>query len=62
MRLFASDLYRNFGIGFVLGTVLVVGVNAQSWEGAVASPAQAAEVPQAPAAPSAEFTIAPFEG
>lgn len=62
MRLFASDLYRNFGIGFVLGTVLVVGVNAQSWAGAMASPAQAAEMPQAPVAPSAEFAVPPVEG
>lgn len=61
MRLFASDLYRNFGIGFALGTVLVVGVNAQSWESAVASPAQAAELPQAPDIASDEFMIAPAE-
>ncbi|PLK23277.1 hypothetical protein C0V72_10455 [Porphyrobacter sp. TH134] len=61
MRLFASDLYRNFGIGFVLGAVLVVGAQADSWSAAVASPAQAAEVPQAPA-PSDEFVIAPDQG
>jgi hypothetical protein len=58
MRLFSTDLFRNFGIGFVVGTVLVVGANAQDWGGAMASPAQAAEVLQAPA-PSAEFVIAP---
>ena len=58
MRLFSSDLVRNFGIGFVLGTVLVVGADAQAWEATLASPAQAAEMPVAPA-PSAEFVIAP---
>jgi len=58
MRLFSSDLVRNFGIGFVLGTLLVVGANAQVWEGTLASPALAAEMPAAPA-PSAEFVIAP---
>jgi hypothetical protein len=58
MRLFSTDLIRNFGIGFIVGTVLVVGANAENWGGAMASPAQAAEVLQAPA-PSAEFVIAP---
>lgn len=65
MRLFSSDLFRNFGIGFALGAVLIVGANAESWNGAVASPAQAAEMP-APSgtnpAPSGEFVIAPVEG
>ncbi len=58
MRLFSSDLIRNFGIGFIVGTVLVVGADADNWGGAIASPAQAAQVLQAPA-PSAEFVIAP---
>ncbi len=58
MPLFSTDLIRNFGIGFVVGTMLVVGANAESWGGAMASPAQAAEVFKAPA-PSAEFVIAP---
>jgi hypothetical protein len=65
MRLFSSDLFRNFGIGFVLGAVLIVGGRAENWSGAVASPAQAAELnagtSRAPA-PAAEFVIAPFEG
>lgn len=65
MRLFSSDLFRNFGIGFVLGAVLIVGANAESWNGAVASPAQAAEL-HAPAntAPALtdEFVIAPIKG
>jgi len=65
MRLFSSDLFRNFGIGFVLGAVLIVGANAEGWSGTVASPAQAAEL-RSPAqtipAPSDEFVISPAEG
>ncbi|ASJ89909.1 hypothetical protein [Porphyrobacter sp. CACIAM 03H1] len=61
MRLFSTDLFRNFGIGFVLGAVLIVGANAESWSDAVAAPAQAAEIVKAPA-PAAEFVIAPSEG
>jgi hypothetical protein len=61
MRLFSSDLFRNFGIGFALGAVLIVGAKADSWSGAVASPAQAAEIQNTPA-PAAEFVIAPQEG
>ena len=60
MRLFSTDLFRNFGIGFVLGAVLIVGANAESWSGAVASPAQAAE-PHSPPAPADDFVIAPIE-
>jgi hypothetical protein len=62
MRLFSSDLFRNFGIGFVLGAALIVGVNAEDWNDAVASPAQAAQMPAssgAPLAPADEFVIAP---
>lgn len=65
MRLFSSDLFRNFGIGFVLGAVLIVGANAEDWSGAVASPAQAAELnanTNGVPAPAAEFVIAPFKG
>ncbi len=65
MRLFSSDLLRNFGIGFALGAVLIVGANAEDWSGAVASPAQAAEL-AAPAQttppPSDEFVFAPARG
>jgi len=65
MRLFSSDLFRNFGIGFVLGAVLIVGANAEDWNAAVASPAQAAELRDAAPiipAPADEFVIAPSEG
>ncbi|HEY6964840.1 MAG TPA: hypothetical protein VI407_06440 [Erythrobacter sp.] len=65
MRLFSPDLFRNFGIGFVLGAILIVGANAEDWHGAVASPAQAAEL-RSPAntapAHTDEFVIAPSEG
>ncbi len=61
MRFLSSDLFRNFGIGFALGAVLIVGANADDWSAAVASPAQAAEIVQNPA-PSGEFVIAPPEG
>jgi hypothetical protein len=57
MRLFTPDLFRNFGIGFVLGTALIVGAKAGEWD-ALGSPAQAAEVLRADA-PAAEFVIAP---
>lgn len=61
MRLFSPDLFRNFGIGFALGAVLIVGGHAESWSGAVASPAQAAEPYQTPA-PADDFVIAPIKG
>ncbi|MET4133669.1 hypothetical protein ABIE62_002821 [Porphyrobacter sp. MBR-155] len=57
MRLFATDLFRNFAIGFVGGALLVAGANADSWGSKLSSPAQAAETLKAPA-PSAEFVIA----
>ena len=60
MRLFSTDLYRNFGIGFVLGAVAIVGLNADDWAGAVASPAHAAEIADTAGvvpAPTAEFVI-----
>lgn len=60
MRLFSTDLYRNFGIGFALGAVAIVGLNADDWTGAVASPAQAAEMSASDSiipAPTNEFVI-----
>jgi hypothetical protein len=64
MRLFSFDLFRNFGIGFALGAALIVGAKADSWSGAVASPAQAAEMNASSVvpAPAAEFVIAPDKG
>ena len=59
MRLFSPDLFRNFGFGFALGALLIVGAKADSWSGELAPAAQAAELRQAPAdAPTAEFLIA----
>jgi len=57
MRLLASDLFRNFAIGFVGGALLVAGANADSWGSKLSSPAQAAEMRAAPAL-SSEFVIA----
>ncbi|MEE4315659.1 hypothetical protein [Erythrobacter dokdonensis] len=56
MRLFSSDLFRNFSIGFVLGALLVAGVNAQGWDREFT--ARAAPMPER-VEPSAEFLIAP---
>lgn len=61
MRLFSPDLFRNFGIGFALGAVLIIGGQAESWSSAVASPALAAEQKTIPA-PADEFVIAPVKG
>jgi hypothetical protein len=58
MRFLSSDLVRQFGIGFALGAVLVVGARAQDAGEGIASPAQAAER-IAPGAPTADFVIAP---
>ncbi len=54
MRLFASDLFRQFGIGFVAGTMIVGAATIDQWSDEISPPAQAAEVAQAPQ-PSAEF-------
>lgn len=62
MRLFSPDLFRNFGIGFVLGALLIAGANAENWGGELAPAAQAAELRKAPALhddTTAEFVIAP---
>ncbi len=58
MRLFSPDLFRNFGIGFVFGALLIAGANAENWVGELAPAAQAAERQETPAA-AAEFVIAP---
>ncbi|GIX20945.1 hypothetical protein [Erythrobacter cryptus] len=58
MRFLSSDLVRQFGIGFALGAVLVVGARAQDAGEGIASPAQAAERIAA-SGPTADFVIAP---
>lgn len=58
MGLFKTDLYRNFAIGFAVGAAFV-GWNASGgWDGDIASPAQAAEMPAFDTVePSSEFII-----
>jgi hypothetical protein len=56
MRLFSSDLFRNFSIGFALGALLVVGTNARDWDVGLSSPARAASMPDL-VQPTAEFVI-----
>ncbi len=58
MALFTPDLYRQLGLGFVLGAVLVGAANADAWTDAFSPPAQAAQTIEAPV-PDAEFLIAP---
>jgi len=56
MRLFSSDLFRNFSIGFVLGALLVAGANAESWSADLASPAHAAPLVET-LQPAPEFLL-----
>lgn len=56
MQLFAPDLYRLVGLGFIAGTLIVTAANADKWIEDVAPPASAAEALEAPQ-PSAEFRI-----
>ena len=62
MPLFSSDLYRNFGIGFVAGGLIVAAASVDHWSPQISSPAQAAEPIElgVPAA-SADFAIEPLE-
>ena len=56
MQLYAPDLYRLLGLGFIAGTLIVAGLNADAWIDEVAPPAVAAE-PLQTAQPSQEFQI-----
>ena len=60
MTYFTPDLYRQFGLGFLIGAALLAAANAEALSDQVSSPAQAAEVPQAPA-PAPEFLIQPID-
>lgn len=60
MTFFTPDLYRQFGLGFLIGAALLAAANAEALSDQVSSPAQAAEVPQAPA-PAPEFLIQPID-
>lgn len=58
MRLFSSDLFRNFSIGFLLGALLVAGANAERLSDQIAPPALAASMADT-LEPAAEFVITP---
>ncbi len=60
MTLFSSDLFRSFGIGFVVGGLIVGAATIGQWGPELESPANAAEPIEAPA-PSSEFLIEPLE-
>ena len=58
MGLFKPDLYRSFGIGFVIGALIVGASAVDSWSDTVAAPAQAAEMDVfEPVTPASEFII-----
>jgi len=60
MTLFSVDLYRNFGLGFLAGAMMVAAATIGEWGGNIESPARAAEPLEAPL-PADEFLIAPLE-
>ena len=60
MTFFTPDLYRQFGLGFLIGTALLAVANAEALSEQLSPPAQAAETAQAPA-PAPEFVIQPIE-
>ncbi|QUL37175.1 hypothetical protein [Erythrobacter sp. JK5] len=60
MRLFSSDLYRNFGIGFLAGAVLIGATSIDDWtavDASLATSAQAAEMTQPDVEIASEFLI-----
>lgn len=60
MRLFTSDLYRNFGIGFVAGALALGASSIDDWSQVssdFAPAAQAAEANFEPVEVSSEFLI-----
>lgn len=59
MTFFTPDLYRRFGLGFLIGAALIAVSNAQTLSDQVSPPAQAAETPQAPQS-APEFLIQPI--
>ncbi|KEO85700.1 hypothetical protein EH30_14395 [Erythrobacter sp. JL475] len=60
MNLLSSDLFRNFGIGFVAGSLIVAVATIDQWSGNIETAARAAQPLEAPQA-SPEFQIAPLE-
>ncbi len=59
MTFFTLDLYRRFGLGFLIGAALLALANVDAVSDQLSSPAQAAEVSRAPQ-PAAEFLIQPI--
>lgn len=60
MNLFSSDLFRNFGVGFLVGAMIIGGATIDQWGAHLESPAQAASPFEAPA-PANEFLIESLE-
>ena len=60
MTLFSADLYRNFGIGFLAGALIVGVATIGEWGPVIESPARAAAPIEAPQ-PADEFLIEPLE-
>ncbi len=60
MNLFSADLFRNFGLGFMAGAVILGAATIDQWGGQLESPAQAASPLEAPA-PASDFVIERFE-
>ena len=60
MTFFTPDLYRHFGLGFLIGAAFLAAVNFDAVSDQLSSPAQAAEAPKAPP-PAPEFLIQPLD-
>lgn len=60
MTLFSADLFRNFGVGFLAGAMIMLAATADQWGPALESPARASNPLEAPA-PAPEFIIEPLE-
>lgn len=60
MTLLTPDLYRNFGIGFLAGALMVGAATIGDWGSGITSPARAAQPLEAPQ-PTGEFVITPLE-
>ncbi|MEE4288031.1 MAG: hypothetical protein V2J14_01570 [Erythrobacter sp.] len=58
MTFFTPDLYRRFGIGFLIGAALIAAANAKPLAEQVSPPAHAAQTLEAPQ-PAPEFMVDP---
>ena len=59
MTFFSTDLFRQIGFGFLIGTAVLVVANAGVWFEEISPPAHAAQLSPAPS-PSSEFLIEPI--